>query len=377
MRSRALAVSSLGVLLLFPGCGGGGSNPAPPPPPPPPPPALLLATSSLPNAVVAQIYLASLVASGGTPPYSWTATGTPQGLTVDALGNIMGRAVASGSASLNVQVKDSGSPAQTAKGTVSLTIEASLPLAAQTSVLPKAAVGRVYNAGLAAIGGTPPYAWTLGSGTLPAGLTLDSRGLISGTPLVTAVGTVSLSFVVTDSGSPAQTSSASLNLIVTQPLGRNDSIATAALITNGTSNASISPHSDPSSTGPDSDYYKLTANPAATVNVEIFAARLFPPSPLDSVIEILDGTGKRFTTCKDPIQAFLVPPAVIDPNPNDFNDTCINDDDPNTNTTDSSLGFQVPGTSGGPPVTFYVHVFDWRGDARPDMLYQIQISGAN
>jgi len=104
---------------------------------------------------------------------------------------------------------------------------------------------------------------------------------------------------------------------------------------------------------------------------------MFPSSELDPVVEILDGSGTRLSTCKDPASAFLRPPLVPDPNPNDFNDACINDDDPGSGTTDSSLAFQVPGTAGGPPVTFYVHVLDWRGDARPDLRYQILVSGAN
>jgi hypothetical protein len=140
--------------------------------------------------------------------------------------------------------------------------------------------------------------------------------------------------------------------------------------------ASISPFSDPSNPAPDSDYYVLTANPGALVSVSVLAKRISNFSPLDSVLEIVDASGTRFTTCKDPVQAFLRAPAVVDPNPNDFNNSCINDDDPNTGTTDSDLQFQVPGTS-GPAVTFYLHVLDYRGDARPDMAYQLQVSGAN
>jgi hypothetical protein len=43
---------------------------------------------------------------------------------------------------------------------------------------------------------------------------------------------------------------------------------------------------------------------------------------------------------------------------------------------DSFLRFLVPGTP-GTPVTFYVRVLDWSGDARPDFRYEISISGAN
>ena len=86
---------------------------------------------------------------------------------------------------------------------------------------------------------------------------------------------------------------------------------------------------------------------------------------------------RRGSPPEDPGAAYLSPPLVIDPNPLDYNNPCINDDDPATGTTDSSLSFQVPGAAGGVAVTFYLHVLDFRGDARPDMQYQLQIQGAN
>ena len=52
-----------------------------------------------------------------------------------------------------------------------------------TGSLPNGQVNVPYNATLAASGGTTPYTWSLTSGTLPAGLTLNaSTGTISGTP---------------------------------------------------------------------------------------------------------------------------------------------------------------------------------------------------
>jgi hypothetical protein len=55
-----------------------------------------------------------------------------------------------------------------------------------TTALPNGTVGAAYSQTLAATG-TAPITWTLDSGTLPAGLTLSSAGVISGTP--TAAGT--------------------------------------------------------------------------------------------------------------------------------------------------------------------------------------------
>jgi len=67
-----------------------------------------------------------------------------------------------------------------------------------TSSLPPATVGAAYTATLTASGGTPPYTWTLASGSLPAGLTLPADGTGSwGTP--TGSGSSTFTIEVTDS----------------------------------------------------------------------------------------------------------------------------------------------------------------------------------
>lgn len=53
----------------------------------------------------------------------------------------------------------------------------------ETASLPDATVGQAYEAALQASGGSPPYAWQVIDGTLPAGLALDEpTGAIIGTP---------------------------------------------------------------------------------------------------------------------------------------------------------------------------------------------------
>src|SRR3989454_6130889 len=59
---------------------------------------------------------------------------------------------------------------------------ATSPLSVSTTSLPNGTESVVYNQGLAAVGGTTPYSWSLFSGTLPSGLTLSTSGQISGTP---------------------------------------------------------------------------------------------------------------------------------------------------------------------------------------------------
>jgi hypothetical protein len=73
------------------------------------------------------------------------------------------------------------------------------PLSITTTALPAATAGAAYTATLTATGGTPPYTWSIASGTLPAGLTLTpGTGVISGTP--STAGTSSFTVMVTAGG---------------------------------------------------------------------------------------------------------------------------------------------------------------------------------
>jgi hypothetical protein len=90
----------------------------------------------------------------------------------------------------------------------------SSPVSITTISLPTGQVGTAYSATLTATGGTAPYTWSLASGTLPAGLSLNaSTGTITGTPTV-LVSSTPLTFQVTDSGIPTLTKSANLSLTI-------------------------------------------------------------------------------------------------------------------------------------------------------------------
>ncbi|HLY61892.1 MAG TPA: IPT/TIG domain-containing protein [Terriglobia bacterium] len=72
-------------------------------------------------------------------------------------------------------------------------------LAVTTTTIPNGVATTAYGATLTVSGGTAPYTWSLGSGSvLPAGLTLAPSGAITGTP--TTAGNYSFAAKVTDAG---------------------------------------------------------------------------------------------------------------------------------------------------------------------------------
>ena len=85
--------------------------------------------------------------------------------------------------------------------------------------LPSATQSSAYQVQLTAAGGSPPYSWSLGSGSnLPAGLTLSSSGLMTGS-LASTVGIGNYSFIATATDSQSSSSSATLTLPVFAPTG--------------------------------------------------------------------------------------------------------------------------------------------------------------
>ena len=82
-----------------------------------------------------------------------------------------------------------------------------------TSVPASTAVkGSSYRSAFIALNGTSPYKWSLTSGALPPGLSLNSSGVVSGTP--TATGTYSFSAGVQDSNAPPGRTTASATIAV-------------------------------------------------------------------------------------------------------------------------------------------------------------------
>ena len=110
---RMFAIA-LAVVLLS-SCGGDGSS-APPP---------LSITAAVPPAGTTEVAYTgyAFLASGGTPPISWTESGNlPPGLGLDPSGQLSGTPVTAGTYTISVTATDSSSQPQTVSTSVSLTI---------------------------------------------------------------------------------------------------------------------------------------------------------------------------------------------------------------------------------------------------------------
>lgn len=175
---------------------------------------LNITTTSLPGGVLAAAYSVGLNRTGGSAPFTWTiASGSlPAGLGLSASsGTITGTPSATGTSNFTVRVTD----ALSATDTQALSIKIVSPLAITTTSLPQGTVGTSYTTTLAATGGTTPYTWSVVTGSLPAGLSLNgSSGAISGTP--NTAGTENFLVRVTDSD--AQTDDQPMSIAVVPAL---------------------------------------------------------------------------------------------------------------------------------------------------------------
>ena len=146
--------------------------------------ALTLNTSTLPQGYLGTLYSTTLSVTGGVPTRSFSITGTlPTGLSLNSsTGVISGVPSAAGLTNLIFTVTDYSYPtAQTASVSLPLRIWNVLSIA--TTSIPAGLQKTAFNASLSSIGGAAPHSWSIASGTLPQGISLESTtGMLAGTP---------------------------------------------------------------------------------------------------------------------------------------------------------------------------------------------------
>jgi hypothetical protein len=176
----------------------------------------VIVTTSLPNGTSGSSYAVTASAVGGTGALTWTvsAGALPAGLALNATtGVLSGTPTTQGTANFTLRVQDSASPTpQNDTQALSMTIAAAPLVITSASPLPVGTVGQPYNHTLTVSGGTPGFAWSLnaGSNPLPAGLTLNAAGLITGTPA--AAGTVTVTVKVEDAALVSATNQLTLTI---------------------------------------------------------------------------------------------------------------------------------------------------------------------
>ena len=187
------------------------------------PAPVTLVLANPPTATVNTPYTGTIPVNGGSGPYSCTLAGgtLPAGLTLGAGCTITGTPTTAGTTTAQVTATDSSSPAKSNTGGVTVTVQGIPPLTLAGS-LPVATLNQPYTQTLQAAGGVGPYTYAVTAGTLPAGITLSSTGIVSGTP--TVVGANSFTVTATDSEGTPQTASLPLILQVVYPATPQDAL---------------------------------------------------------------------------------------------------------------------------------------------------------
>ena len=174
--------------------------------------------AALPAATLNAAYTPTTVtAGGGLPPYTWTATGLPAGLSIGiATGTVSGTPTSASGSPYSVTVTVTDSTGKTAAMNYSLTVGTGVTITGPAS-LPVATLGAAYpSTTITAAGGSGVYTWSATG--LPAGLSIGATtGAITGTPTGTTSGTATVVVTVTDTTS--NTASKTYSLIVNQPAG--------------------------------------------------------------------------------------------------------------------------------------------------------------
>lgn len=200
-------------------------------------PLEIITESPLPSGTRGTSYFLSIEATGGSLPHTFThLSGTlPPGISLSSNGNLSGTPSTTSSHQFTVRVTDDSS--RTAEKAFNLEIVD--PLVMSTSRLNDGIVGEAYNQTMSASGGYGNYHWSIYSGILPAGLSLDgASGVLSGTPTEATYGTIVFSVSDEDGRITYQNFTLQISdplqiVTTTLPNGLRDALFSEAIRLNG------------------------------------------------------------------------------------------------------------------------------------------------
>ena len=182
--------------------------------------AVAVNPASLANGTVGVAYSQTVSATGGSGSYTFSvSSGTlPAGLSLNTgSGAITGTPTSAGSSSFTITATDGNG----ATGSRAYTVSIAVGISVSPSSLAAGTVGIAYSQTISASGGTGSFTFSVTAGTLPAGLTLDSSGVLSGTPTTAATS----SFTITATDSASATGSRTYHVTIGTPV----TISTASL----------------------------------------------------------------------------------------------------------------------------------------------------
>ncbi|MEN9800347.1 MAG: hypothetical protein RL653_4044, partial [Pseudomonadota bacterium] len=183
-------------------------------------PSMRVSTVQLPDGTADRPYLFRLAATGASGAVTWSATGLPAGMQLDAAtGMLGGTPTLADIYAFDVVASASG---RTASARLVLRVlTGSTELSILTRALPPVInTNQPYGTSLAAAGGRRPYQWSITSGTLPKGLALGADGTISGTPVTAQVqtGESTLGLQVVDANGNRATGSVKVRVVASGSL---------------------------------------------------------------------------------------------------------------------------------------------------------------
>jgi hypothetical protein len=175
-----------------------------------------IVTSVLPDAAVGQAYTAALQASGGSGTFLWRlmSGALPAGFTINSAGTIAGTPTSAGMAQFTVRATDVANATNLAERALTIAVPAVTgTVTVQTMTIPSTRIAQAYTATLRAAGGSGQFRWSVVSGSLPGGLSLDAAsGTIQGTAAVS--GKFALTIRAADVVNPASVGDRALTLSV-------------------------------------------------------------------------------------------------------------------------------------------------------------------